>query len=72
MVLDKSKKLKENEFNRTLRQQLSDEKRQFEQKASEINRELQRRAEYLSAFENADPVLLKTSVLFRGDFLRYT
>lgn len=46
---DKSKKLKEDEFNRTLRQQLSDEKRQFEQKAADISRVLEKRAEYVSA-----------------------
>jgi hypothetical protein len=46
---DKSKKLKEDEFNRTLRQQLNDEKRQFEQKATETTRELEKRAGYVSA-----------------------
>lgn len=44
---DKSKKLKEDEFNRALRQQLGEEKRQFDQKAAEISRELQQRAEHL-------------------------
>lgn len=46
---DKSKKLKEDEFNRTLRQQLTEEKRQLEQKAAEIARDLQKRTEYLAA-----------------------
>jgi hypothetical protein len=46
---DKSKKLKENEFNRTLRQQLSDEKNLFDKKAAETSRELEKRAGYVSA-----------------------
>lgn len=46
---DKSKKLKEDEFNRTLRQQLIEEKRQLEQKTAEITRNLQKRTEYLAA-----------------------
>jgi len=46
---DKSKKLKEDEFNRTLRQQLGEEKRQLEQKAAEIARDHQQRTEYLVA-----------------------
>jgi len=46
---DKSKKLKEDEFNRTLRQQLTEEKRQLEQKAAEIARDLQKRTDYLTA-----------------------
>jgi len=57
---DKSKKLKEDEFNRTLRQQLSDEKRQFEQKAAEITRELEKRAGYVSALRKE----------FEGGYLR--
>ena len=57
---DKSKKLKEDEFNRALRQQLAEEKRQFEQKVSEDTRQfeqkvaqatrvLQQRAEHLTS-----------------------
>ena len=46
---DKSKKLKEDEFNRTLRQQLGEKKRQLDQKAAEIARDLQKRTEYLAA-----------------------
>jgi len=57
---DKSKKLKEDEFNRTLRQQLSDEKRQFEQKAADISRELEKRAGYVSALRKE----------FEGGYLR--
>lgn len=44
----KSKMLKENEFNRTLRQQLGEERTQFDQKTTEITRELQQRAEHLA------------------------
>ncbi len=46
---DKSKKLKEDEFNRTLRQQLTEEKRQLEQKAAEIAHDLQKQTEHLAA-----------------------
>lgn len=57
---DKSKKLKEDEFNRSLRQQLAEEKlqfdqnvseetRQLEQKVVEATRVLQQRAEYLAS-----------------------
>lgn len=45
---DKSKKLKEDEFNRTLRQQLGEEKKQLDQKTAEIARELQKRTEHLA------------------------
>lgn len=57
---DKSKKLKEDEFNRGLRQQLAEEKRQFDEKVSEDTRQfeqkvaqatrvLQQRAEHLAS-----------------------
>ncbi len=46
---DKSAKLKEDEFNLKLRQQLSLEKRQFEQKSAEISHDLEKRAAYFSA-----------------------
>jgi len=43
----KSKKLKEDEFNRSLRQQLNEEKLRLEQKVIEVNREIKQRMEYL-------------------------
>lgn len=46
---DKSKKLKEDEFNRMLRQRLDDERSQFEKMAEEKRRELEKRGEYVSA-----------------------
>ena len=45
---DKSEKLKEDEFNRTLRQQLGEEKRQLDQRTSELERELKKRKEYFA------------------------
>jgi hypothetical protein len=45
---DKSKSLKEDEFNRTLKQQLSDEKTRRDQDAADVVRQLQARTEHLA------------------------
>src|SRR5437867_3186172 len=54
---DKSKKLKEVEFNRNLRKQLEDEKRVFEEHANQRIRELAQRETYLANLRELSPVL---------------
>ena len=43
---DKSKKLREDEYNRNLRQQLHDQKQQFEREMGELTRQFEKRAEF--------------------------
>jgi hypothetical protein len=50
---DKSKKLKEDEFNRALRERLEQDRKSFEQAASERTKELQERLDYVTSLRAA-------------------